>query len=84
MEISQNRSLLFCCPVKEQCIFVDLLQIKDKFHCQESFIIHGLSAYERAKQKKNPIVIFKSVRVPRAYERVSAYRNVQIQSLTGR
>ena len=30
-----------------RCIFVDLLQIKDKFHCQESIIIHGVSAYER-------------------------------------
>ena len=28
--------------------FVDLLQIKDKFHCQESIIIHRVSAYERA------------------------------------
>ena len=38
--------LLFCCS--DQCIFVDLLQIKDEFHCQESIIIHGVSAYERA------------------------------------
>ena len=32
---------------KEQCIFVDLLQTKDKFRGQESIIIHGVSAYER-------------------------------------
>ena len=38
----------FCCCVKEQRIFVDLLQIKEKFYCQESIIIPGLSAYERA------------------------------------
>ena len=29
-------------------LLTDLLQIKDKFHCQESIIIHGVSAYERA------------------------------------
>ena len=30
-------------------IFVDLLlPIKDKFHCQESIIKHGVSAYETA------------------------------------
>ena len=34
--------------VKEKCIFVDLLQIEDNFHCQESIIIHAVSAYERA------------------------------------
>ena len=28
-------------------IFVKVLQIEDKFHCQESIIIHGVSAYER-------------------------------------
>ena len=40
----------FCCSVKKQCIFVDLLQIKDKFHCQEYelLLIHGVSAYEGA------------------------------------
>ena len=49
IKIWQNRSTLpFCYSVKDQCIFVDLLQIKDKFHCQESIIIHGVSAYERA------------------------------------
>ena len=66
MEIWQNQSPLFCCTVKEQCIFVDLLQIKDKFYnCQES-IIHGVSAYKRErerKQTKTPIFIFKSVRI---------------------
>ena len=62
MENSQTD--LFCCSVKEQCIFVALLQIKDKFHRQESITIHGVSAYERAKtkQKKNTISIFKSAR----------------------
>ena len=33
---------------KSKCIFVDLLQIKDKLHCQKSIIIHGVSSYERA------------------------------------
>ena len=33
---------------KSNVFFVDLLQIKDKFHCQETIIIHGVSAYERA------------------------------------
>ena len=33
---------------KSNCISVYLLQIKDKFQCQESIIIHGVSAYERA------------------------------------
>ena len=30
---------LFCCSVKEQFILVNLLQIKDKFHCQESILL---------------------------------------------
>ena len=50
--------LLLC-----QSNFVDLLQIKDKFHCQESIIIHRPSVKRERKQKKNPIFIFKSVRV---------------------
>ena len=29
-------------------LFSDLLQIKDRFHCQETIIIHGMSTYERA------------------------------------
>ena len=33
---------------KTNVFFVDLLQIKAKFHCQESIIIHGVPAYERA------------------------------------
>ena len=33
--------------VQEQCIFVDLLQIKGKIHCQESIIFHGVPAYMR-------------------------------------
>ena len=38
----------YCSVVLSKTImyFVDLLQIKDKFHCQESIIIHGVSAYE--------------------------------------
>ena len=36
------------CSVQKQCIFIDLLQIKDRYHCQESIIIHGVSGYERA------------------------------------
>ena len=44
--------------MNEQCILVDMLQIKHKFRCQESTIIHGM-----CKQKKNPIFIFKGVRV---------------------
>ena len=51
-------------PLSNSSIFVDLLQIKDKFHCQDSIIIPGVSAYERTKTKgKNPIFILKSVRV---------------------
>ena len=34
-----------------------------KFHCQESIIIHGCPLTRELKQKKNPIFIFKSVRV---------------------
>ena len=30
--------------------FLDLLQIKDKFHCQESNIICGVSAEERVSE----------------------------------
>ena len=52
MDIWQNQSPLFCCSVKKQCIFVDLLQIKGTFHCQESISIHGVSAYERAQTKE--------------------------------
>ena len=37
--------LLLC---QRAMYYVDLLQTKDKFHCIESIIIHGMSAYERA------------------------------------
>ena len=52
MEIWQQTK--FCCSVKEQCIFVDLslLQIKYKFHGQESVIMHEVSAYERVWTKE--------------------------------
>ena len=58
-----NRSPLFCCYFKMQCIFVNLLQVKDNFHCQESIITHRCPLTREHKQKKNPIFIFKSVRV---------------------
>ena len=38
---------------KTNVVLVDLLQIKDKFHCQESIIIHGVSAYERVSAHGN-------------------------------
>ena len=44
-DLTKSIHMILC---QEECIFVDLLQIKDKFHCQESIIIHGVSAYERA------------------------------------
>ena len=43
--------------------FVDLLQIKDKFHCQESITYMVCPLTRERKQKKNTISIFKSVRV---------------------
>ena len=58
MEIWQNWSPLFCCSVKEQCIFVDLLQIKDKFTVAHKG--HAANKKEtlqtkkkRCKQKRN-------------------------------
>ena len=62
IEICKKRSPLFCCSVKGH-IFVDLLQIKDKFHCQESITYMVCPLTRERKQKKNPIFIFKSVRV---------------------
>ena len=47
-------------------VFVDLLQSKDTYHCQELIIILLYMGYlftGDRKQKKNPIFIFKSVRV---------------------
>ena len=32
-------------PLSNSNIFVDLLRIKDKFHCQDSIIIYKVSAY---------------------------------------
>ena len=43
-------SVLLLC--QRESIFVDLMQINDKFHCQKSIIIHGVSAYERAERKE--------------------------------
>ena len=57
-----KRSPLFCCSVKGH-IFVDLLQIKDKFHCQESITYMVCPLTRERKQKKNPLFIFKSIRV---------------------
>jgi hypothetical protein len=54
MKIWQNQSPLFCCSVKGH-IFVDLLQIKDKFHCQESIIIHRISFASVWKSKERII-----------------------------
>ena len=62
IETCKKRSPLFCCSVKGH-IFVDLLQIKDKFHCQESITYMVCPLTRERKQKKNPIFIFKSVRV---------------------
>ena len=62
MEIWQNRSLLFCCFVKEQCIFVDLLQIIDKFHCQSQLLTGGVRLRESANKRKTQFS-FSSVRV---------------------
>ena len=69
---------VFCCSVKGH-IFVDLLEIKDKFHCQVSIIIHGVSAYDReSKQKKNPIFHFQNCPRPLTREcpltRICEYR----------
>ena len=58
IEICKKRSPLFCCSVKGH-IFVDLLQIKDKFHCQESITYMVCPLTRERKQKKNPIFIFK-------------------------
>ena len=45
------------------CVF-DLLQTKDKCHCLESIILYmGCPLMREFKQKKNPIFIFKSIRV---------------------
>ena len=64
MKIWQNRSPLFCCSVKEQCIFVDLLKIKDKFHRAKSQLLYvGRPLTREHRQKKNPIFIFKNVHV---------------------
>ena len=43
--------------------FVDLLQIKDKFYCKSQLLYMGCPLTREPKQKKNPIFIFKSVRV---------------------
>ena len=56
-----GKSVRVCCSVKGH-IFVDL-QIKGKFHCQKSVIIHGCPLTRERKEKKNPIFTFISVRV---------------------
>ena len=33
---------------KNNVFLLILLQIKDKYHCQESIIIHGVSTYKRS------------------------------------
>ena len=53
----QINSLLFCRQMEIwqtnlSHIFVDV-QIKDKFYCQESIIMHGVSAYESVNKRKN-------------------------------
>ena len=46
-------SPLLCCSFKEQsCVFVDLMQIEDKFHCLESIIIGEVSVYEEGVNKR--------------------------------
>ena len=63
MEIWQNRPPLFCFSVKEQCSFVDLLKLKENF-IAKSQLLHMVCPLTRERQqKKNPIFIFKSVRV---------------------
>ena len=55
--------LLLC---QRAMYFVDLLQIKDKFHYQETIgklLYMGCPLMREPKQKKNPIFIFKSARV---------------------
>ena len=40
------------CSVALSCVFVDLMQIEDKFHCLESIIIGEVSAYEESVNKR--------------------------------
>ena len=69
--------LLLCCSVKEQCIFVDLLQIKDKFRCQESVIVSSCTwgVHLRESVNKRKIQFSFSKVSASTYERVSAYGN---------
>ena len=48
---------------KSNVFLLIFLQINDKFHCQESIIDIRCPLTRERKQKKNPIFIFKSVRV---------------------
>ena len=40
------------------------MQIKGKFYCQESIIIHGVSAYERAQTKEKSSFHFQNCPCP--------------------
>ena len=51
---------------KSNVFFVDVLQIEDKFHCQESMM--GCPLMREREQKKNPIFIFK-LKCPRPLTR---------------
>ena len=55
-------------------MFVNLLQIKDKFHWQESIIIPGVSAHEESVNNGKIQSPFSKVSAS-TYERVSTYRN---------
>ena len=57
-------------------------KLKTNSIAKSQLLYMGCPLTRERKQKKNPIFIFKSVQS--AYERVSAYGNVQIQSVTGR
>ena len=54
---------IFSFSVKDQCIFVDLLQINVNFIAKSQLLYMGCPLTRERKQKKNPIFIFKNVGV---------------------
>ena len=66
MRFEKNQSALFCCSVKEKCIFVDLFRIKDKFHCMPrvNYYTWGVHLRESVNKRKIQLFIPRSVRIP--------------------
>ena len=60
------------------------MQIKDQFHSKELIIIYGPGVYVLESVNKTKIQFSFPKVSASAYQRVFAYGNVQIQSLTGR